>query len=193
MRFVLVAKNHRLRPLAAVRKICLCPDKTVCFEVLDGQPAGNRGSESPPTRNKNEAKDICMGRAQRSGGGSSNKRIRARLRTIYPYSSGLARDEQASTRLLPPSIKCRAPRLEIVALPVVLNDGADRVLLVASYGGEPEIGEAIGYGWFHGYQSIRVNARNVFTTTAIAATVTPARHNFPKDWTDRLSVRYKKR
>jgi hypothetical protein len=31
-------------------------------------------------------KDICRGRAQCSGPGSSNKRIRSWLRTIYPYS-----------------------------------------------------------------------------------------------------------
>lgn len=107
--------------------------------------------------------------------------------------SGLTRDEQTSARLLPPGTKCGAPRLEIVALSVVLDDGADALLVVASYGGESQIGEAIGYGWLHGNQSIRVSARNLFFTTAIATTVSPVRHGFRKNRTDRLSVDDKKR
>jgi hypothetical protein len=47
MRFGLVAKNDRLRPLAAAWKICLCLAKTVCYEVIVYLTAGKMVVREP--------------------------------------------------------------------------------------------------------------------------------------------------
>ena len=47
MRFGLVAKNDRLRPLAAAWKICLYLAKTVCYEILVYPAAGKMVVRKP--------------------------------------------------------------------------------------------------------------------------------------------------
>ena len=47
MRFGLVAKNDRVRPLDAAGKVCLCLAKTVCHEILVCPPAGKMVARVP--------------------------------------------------------------------------------------------------------------------------------------------------
>src|SRR5574343_1097923 len=132
-----------------------------------------------------------LGKAAAQERGSERlARLLAQIRSTAGL--GLTCDWKAFTRLLPPRTKCGAPRLEIVALPVVLNDGTDRLPFVVPYGSKTKIGKAIRYGRFDRNQNICVSARYVLSTTTIATIVSPVRHGFRKNWTDWFSGKYKK-